>query len=309
MKNFVRFLALALALLTVISCFAACGGTKETSTESESESVQTETETETETEIIKEEVPEPMLSCNNAELIEYAERIANGVNYYYTSPARTASTVTNREMSMTYDIGTEGGKLVGSEKPIEFRKGEHLGKVLGRLNRITYAAVSEFPVGNFEAGFLFDGGIKHFQTGFGARIGGAFLERRMGGGNKDNAVETESVARGFGERQVCIVNGVETTAENPDLLVAITPTPFRRNRIGAARAKRIATQQAIAGKREAFHEAVTHKCLTRILRARRRKTAKSFRAENCMERRRNHTAIESNQSEHEAHRKALERFE
>ena len=110
MKNFVRLLALVLALLTAVSCFTACSGTKETSTESESESVQTETEAETE--MTHEEVPEPMLSCNNAELIEYAERIANGVNYCYTSPARTASTVTNREMAMTYDIGTEGGKLV-----------------------------------------------------------------------------------------------------------------------------------------------------------------------------------------------------
>jgi len=110
MRKFMRILALALTLLTVIPCFASCGGTKETEGESESESVRAETETE----MMQEEEPEPMLSCNNAALIEYAERIANGVNYCYTSPARTASTVTNREMSMTYDLDTEGKKLVAA---------------------------------------------------------------------------------------------------------------------------------------------------------------------------------------------------
>ena len=124
-------IAFILALAMMIPTLAACTGPDqpiETDSE-ESTQIQTEVETDTESvpagsetveteietyEAVTEEDTTPMLSCDNAELIEYAERIANGVNYYYPDSKRDSAVLVNKEMSLTYALTEEGNKQVSA---------------------------------------------------------------------------------------------------------------------------------------------------------------------------------------------------
>ena len=124
-------IAFILALAMLIPTLAACTGPDqpiETDSE-ESTQIQTEVETDTESvpagsetveteietyEAVTEEDTTPMLSCDNAELIEYAERIANGVNYYYPDSKRDSAVLVNKEMSLTYALTEEGNKQVSA---------------------------------------------------------------------------------------------------------------------------------------------------------------------------------------------------
>ena len=91
-------ISLLLAIIMIVSAFAGCTTpneqdtdtqattteTTENTTSAEKESVKSETDTETDeepTETETEEDTTPMLNIDNAELIEYAERMANGVSY------------------------------------------------------------------------------------------------------------------------------------------------------------------------------------------------------------------------------------
>ncbi len=57
-----------------------------------------------------------MLDCNNTELIEYAERIANGVSYYYPNAKRESAILENKQMSLIYALTEAGNKQVSSLK-------------------------------------------------------------------------------------------------------------------------------------------------------------------------------------------------
>lgn len=92
-------------------------GYETTDTETEENSSATENTEETEPiETVTEEDTTPMLSIENAELIEYAERIANGVSYYYPNAKREYAILENKQMSLTYALTEAGNKQVSSLK-------------------------------------------------------------------------------------------------------------------------------------------------------------------------------------------------
>ncbi len=59
-----------------------------------------------------EETYPPLLNGDNAEFIEYADRIANGVNAYFTDPTRTSYYFENKNVCVTSDL--ENTKLISS---------------------------------------------------------------------------------------------------------------------------------------------------------------------------------------------------
>ena len=69
MKDSVKLLSLFLALLTLVVCFAACGGTTETETDPEGNETESETVTETESEdprlAVKDDVPTDLDFAND----------------------------------------------------------------------------------------------------------------------------------------------------------------------------------------------------------------------------------------------------
>lgn len=126
-KRVLSLISLMLALIMLASLFAACGGGDKatetdgietdsstesaTDTERENESGSkaesaTESDTEKETEGDTETHP-PLLDCDNAELIELADRLANGVNVFYPSSSRRDIIIENKNMSLSYAISTE----------------------------------------------------------------------------------------------------------------------------------------------------------------------------------------------------------
>ena len=128
-------ISLLLAIIMIVSAFAGCTTpneqdtdtqattteTTENTTSAEKESVKSETDTETdeeptETETETEEDTTPMLDIDNAELIEYAERMANGVSYYYPNAKRESAILENKQMSLTYALTESGNKQVSSLK-------------------------------------------------------------------------------------------------------------------------------------------------------------------------------------------------
>ena len=143
-KRVLSAVSKALVALMLLSALASCntGTTEKETTETKAETAQstesttaketektdTETEergsdpvsdTETEeqpTETETEEDTTPMLNIDNAELIEYAERIANGVSYYYPNAKRESAILENKQMSLTYGLTESDNKQVTSLK-------------------------------------------------------------------------------------------------------------------------------------------------------------------------------------------------
>ena len=117
-KNSLRFLSLLLALCLSAGILASCGGGEEetssvdsqtivnTETEGETKSQDTEgstsadTEPETETEMVVE------LQGEEAELIQLAHDLKNGVNPYYSDASRNEVTIENQTMNLGYVIGS-----------------------------------------------------------------------------------------------------------------------------------------------------------------------------------------------------------
>ena len=149
--NKIRFLSLLLALSVGIGAFASCDSpedietdSKETTAESEAQATETEsesaeesvsettstatesqteakTESETESETFPAETEEdttPLLDCDNAELIEHADRLANKVTSYYPDASRSSFVMENKNVSVLYDMETSGAKQVGSIKTV-----------------------------------------------------------------------------------------------------------------------------------------------------------------------------------------------
>ncbi|MBQ8409331.1 MAG: hypothetical protein IJY39_10775 [Clostridia bacterium] len=128
-KSKLSSIAMILSFAMLIPTLASCGnGDNVKESDTEETIVQTESETQTDglasgsetvdttetekIEIVTEEDTTPMLNCDNAELIEYAERIANGVNYYYPNAKRESAVLVNKEMSMSYSLTENGNKTV-----------------------------------------------------------------------------------------------------------------------------------------------------------------------------------------------------
>ena len=124
-------ISLLLAIIMIVSALSGCTTpdeqdtdtqattteTTENTTSEEKESVKSETETDEEpTETETEEDTTPMLNIDNAELIEYAERMANGVSYYYPNAKRESAILENKQMSLTYALTESGNKQVSSLK-------------------------------------------------------------------------------------------------------------------------------------------------------------------------------------------------
>ena len=124
-NNVIRLFAFILMLAMLVSAFSACSGgdsEKESdSTESESASYVESSETETlekdsasETEESSEEETEPPieLDASESDQILLANKLANGVQAYYSDPIRSSMIVENLEMSVEYGLVPEYGQQV-----------------------------------------------------------------------------------------------------------------------------------------------------------------------------------------------------
>ncbi|MBQ8409520.1 MAG: hypothetical protein IJY39_11735 [Clostridia bacterium] len=119
-RKSVSILSLLLAMLMLIGMFTACNTTDTPSdnTDSDSSSSQTElsTESDSATEEETEEDTTPKLEGANAQLIENAERLANGVQSYYADPDRTSYTIENKNMSLDYVLTGSENQMVTAIK-------------------------------------------------------------------------------------------------------------------------------------------------------------------------------------------------
>ena len=130
-------IALFLILAMLLSALASCGGTPADQTEAESEnstestqSTEGETtiqggDTDTETYQGADTESEPQdteavtdapveLTGEHAELIEYADLSANGINAYFSDAKRTAFVLENREMLLTYSLPSYSDQQIAS---------------------------------------------------------------------------------------------------------------------------------------------------------------------------------------------------
>lgn len=82
----------------------ATEGSSETVTETTETETESATVSETEVPSVTEETYPSLLEGENAELIEYADRIANGVNAYFTDTKRTGYHFYNQNTSVTCDL-------------------------------------------------------------------------------------------------------------------------------------------------------------------------------------------------------------
>lgn len=82
MKNFLKLLTLVMTLLMLVSCFVACGGTKETETENNETETSTETEVETKNldaygrEVVEDGIPTD---------VNYSNRTDNVITFFTRS--------------------------------------------------------------------------------------------------------------------------------------------------------------------------------------------------------------------------------
>lgn len=133
-KSYVSRLSLFLVCVMILGSLVACvnSGTPissettaaetdgEKTTQGDSVGDETEpptvSESESESEIETEEDTSPKLDCNNGELIEYAERIANDVKVTYTDSKKTGLVLDNANMTLEYELRGEGDQLISSLK-------------------------------------------------------------------------------------------------------------------------------------------------------------------------------------------------
>ena len=129
-KTTVSILSLLMSTATLLGSLSACN-TPPDNTETDTETAITEsaaasspetesatqnnqTETENTVEADTEADTTPKLEGANALLIENAERLANGVQGYYSDPERSAYTVQNQNMLLHYDLSANGTQMVTS---------------------------------------------------------------------------------------------------------------------------------------------------------------------------------------------------
>lgn len=122
-KRIIAIISALLALSMTGAVFASCtpGGVTNDPQESESESTSQTDPEENSSESDKnnsgdETEDGPMLDCDNALSIEYANSILNGVNYYYPDYKRETAVIENQEMMLEYGLLTDGNKQVQSLK-------------------------------------------------------------------------------------------------------------------------------------------------------------------------------------------------
>ena len=120
-KNF-RFLSLLLVFFMVLAVFTACNGlhnsidTTEDSSDIETDTAEQETTEETtdaqDTEETQEEISSLDASCD--EQILHANKLANGVQAYYSDAQRSSMIVKNLEMSVEYSFLANGNQQVSA---------------------------------------------------------------------------------------------------------------------------------------------------------------------------------------------------
>ena len=123
MKKALSFISLLLALIMVLSAFAACtlgdGETDDTRAETvdaDSQTTGAETSSDTEPGEQDEETEDttPLLEGNDAELIELANRLANGVQSYYQDVDRSNYVIENKNSILNYQTWSSAPQLVTS---------------------------------------------------------------------------------------------------------------------------------------------------------------------------------------------------
>ena len=124
-KRIIAIISALLALSMTGAVFASCtpGGVTNDPQESESESTSQTDPEENSSESDKnnsgdETEDGPMLDCDNALSIEYANSILNGVNYYYPDYKRETAVIENQEMMLEYGLLTDLTPNTDDEKGI-----------------------------------------------------------------------------------------------------------------------------------------------------------------------------------------------
>lgn len=114
-----KILSCLLALLMASASLSACDNAQEKESEtgystdtiaSDTVSEAENSETEEETEVPVDTTPK--LSGENAPLIENADRLANGVQAFYSDPNRSAYTLVNQNMELHYNLTAGKGQMV-----------------------------------------------------------------------------------------------------------------------------------------------------------------------------------------------------
>ena len=135
-KRSISLISLLMAILLLAGVFASCGGNQENVTEAETTNTsessgtedqgsESESESGTSTEkgtvdesesTTQEETEPPQLDCDNGELIQYANQLANEVDVYFTEGARRSVVAQNDNMSFVYNLANDGNQQVASLK-------------------------------------------------------------------------------------------------------------------------------------------------------------------------------------------------
>ncbi len=120
-KRIAAIISALLALSMISAAFASCtsGGITDDPKESDSESSVDPDDDNTESDdknTDDESEKAPMIDCDNAPTIEYANSIMNGVNYYYPNHLRESAVIENMEMSLEYGLIKDGEKRVTALK-------------------------------------------------------------------------------------------------------------------------------------------------------------------------------------------------
>ena len=114
-KKFLSIISFLLAMLMILGVLASCtdgGNETDSSEESPQESSET-TESGDNGEDTEDTSETILINGDNAELIDLAYELANGVSPYYTDSSRNELTIENTEMKLGYNMtNTDTGMLV-----------------------------------------------------------------------------------------------------------------------------------------------------------------------------------------------------
>ena len=127
-KNLISVISLMLILVMLLGVLASCQNYGNTRTDTNSETTETTETTETDNKTAEnttetdnkteESTVEPTveLEGKDADLIQYSNSIANGVQAYFTDSKRTHFSIKNLEMTMNYNRNNDGLQMVESIK-------------------------------------------------------------------------------------------------------------------------------------------------------------------------------------------------
>jgi len=120
----------------------------------------------------------------------------------------------------------QGWDVVGTNQPVKGGTGETGRAGADGVDGIAGAAASQFKIVHLEFGMTGEGDAQPAETEMIRGRGVPGFERGPGGGNEDDAVESEFLAGGLGDEEMPEVNRIEGTAVETDA------HGFRRCRLG-----------------------------------------------------------------------------